>query len=205
MVIDAICILIVAGLAVMGWFQGLLAQLVRIAALVVAFAAAGYGAALVPDSLVQGMSQSPAVRHLAAAACLWLVVYIAVRIVGGLFIHTVRRHGGAIAFLDGVGGVALGAVKGALIAYFGLAAVSAAREPLQKLAPQYAINLSGSAAARLVREHNILDRLPAVPGLNLSALPVPASGQPPQPPAQQKVQPSQPPGGQPTQAAPKHR
>jgi uncharacterized membrane protein required for colicin V production len=148
MLLDLLGIIIVALFAVTGMISGLLLQVLRLGASIVAAAAALAMSGPAMKAFPMLVDQ-PAAREVLYPFVLFTTLYLVLDVVARVIVSVLHIATGPLSLLDRLGGLVLGALKGVVLVYFlvavGLAAETSAKGRLSRL------DTSKSIVAGLVR------------------------------------------------------
>ena len=158
----------IASLAVTGLFlvlgilSGFLKQVVRIVALVGAFLLLSPLTNWIRGNLSGTIDVETFPGSLLTMGLAWLLGYLLILLAGMILVRILRGSSRTLSILDRILGGALGALKGALVAYFLICVLLLFEDPLREHVPELPRQLEASRVARFVRDHNVLK------GLNFS-------------------------------------
>ena len=158
MIIDVICLLLVLLFGFLGYRSGLLKQLARMAAVVAGFFVARMLMGVLGPLFSRMIGAGDFVGEVVAFLAVFFLVALAVGLFGGAIARKASEAGEAFTFFNrGIGGL-LGGLKGMVLVYVVLAALSALGPFLRPSAPKLYEQLGYSVVGREVIRHNLLQR-----------------------------------------------
>lgn len=156
MLLDGIVLFVVVVWTGLGWRAGASLQAFRLGAAVAAFFGAA-PASGVTRRIVFGEEAVSTPLVEAASLCVAGVgIYVVCRLVGAVLVRGLRAAGGALSWLDRLGGAGLGLLKGGLASYFLVSVVYVGSSALGTVDPDDDLRIRESRLLEGVERYNVL-------------------------------------------------
>ncbi len=159
MALDAVILGFCLLYALFGYFAGGLAQIVKLAALVLAYLGTLWSRPIVLGFVQEQLGQSREIAQFPALVAVWLVLYLILLFIGKLFVRTVHAGSETVEGWDRYLGFVLGLAKGALIVVLLFILFGLVKEQVYRYRPETLDLVRESLICQALERSAIGDRL----------------------------------------------